>query len=94
MKKIGYSTLFICAGAAMCAYYISKKRIDFQNKLKYFTDEKLFETTKMYNPKSTFIEFFDKKNVEEAYNRYEEYVDLGLNKDDAFKAVVEDDRNT
>lgn len=94
MKKIGYSALFICTAAATCAYYISRKRIDFQNKLNYFTDEKLFEANKIYNPKSTFIEFFDKKNVEEAYNRYEEYVDLGLNKDDAFKAVVEDDRNT
>jgi hypothetical protein len=87
MKKIGYSALFICTGAAMCAYYISRKRIDFQNKLNYFTEEKLFEATKIYNPKSTFIEFFDKKNVEE-------YIDLGLNKDYAFKAVVEDDRNT
>lgn len=42
---------------------------------------------------TAFIEFFDKDSIKEAYSRYEKYLDLGLSKDDAFKCVVEDDRN-
>lgn len=46
-----------------------------------------------YKLSNSFIEFFDKNSIKEAYNRYEKYLDLGLSKDDAFKCVVEDDRN-
>jgi len=94
MKNKTWFSLIITATCIAIGVYVAygqkqKKAIQ----TNFFTDEKLFKATEMYNPKSTFIEFFDKKNIEEAYNRYEKYIDLGLNKDDAFKAVVEDDRN-
>lgn len=97
MKKIGYSALFTCIAAAMCAYYVSRKRIDFQNKLNYFSQDDLVKSINknpVVNPEYKFLEFFEKKNIKEAYSRYEEYLDLGLANEDAFKAVVEDGRNT
>ncbi|GEM_PF-3181403 len=47
-----------------------------------------------FKPNNALIEFFESDKIIEAYSRYEEYLDLGLNKQDAFKAVVEDKRNT
>lgn len=93
-KKTGLNLGVIATCVAVgiyVAYGQKRKKMIGTN---FFTDEKLSEAAKIYNPKSSFIEFFDKKNIQEAYNRYEKYVDLGLNKDDAFKAVVEDNRNT
>ena len=87
--KIGISVAVVAA----CFYFAYEQRRKKMIETNFFTDERLFEATKMYNPQSSFIEFFDQKNIQEAYNRYEKYIDLGLNKDDAFKAVVEDDRN-
>lgn len=52
-----------------------------------------YKTKDNYKVSNSFIEFFDKNSIKEAYNRYEKYLDLGLSKDDAFKCVVEDDRN-
>ena len=88
--KIGISIVALAA----CSYLVySKKR---RVKYNYFNDisENYFkEYLKEYNPQSSFIEFFDKENIKEAFSRYDKYLDLGLNKEDAFKSVVEDKRN-
>ena len=92
-KKTGPSLIIVATCMAIGVYVAYGQKRKNMMETNFFTDAKLFEATKMYNPKSSFIEFFDQKNIQEAYNRYEKYIDLGLNKDDAFKAVVEDDRN-
>jgi hypothetical protein len=88
--KIGIS---IVAAAALSYLVYSQKRKGTYN---YFNDvsENYFkEYPKEYNPQSSFIEFFGKENIKEAFSRYDKYLDLGLNKEDAFKSVVEDKRN-
>jgi hypothetical protein len=88
--KIGISIVV----AVACSYlvYSQKRKVRYN----YFNDvsENYFkEYAKDYNPQSSFIEFFDKENIKEAFSRYDKYLDLGLNKEDAFKSVVEDKRN-
>ena len=88
--KIGISIIVVAA----CSYlvYNQKRRV----KIDYFnnvSEEYFKEYAKEYNPQSSFIEFFDKENIKEAFSRYDQYLDLGLNKEDAFKSVVEDKRN-
>lgn len=85
-KKFFYAASFV-AGVVTSLFFLKKK--DKTNTL--YETNYLYE--KKYDPKVSFIEFFDKSALEEAYSRYEKYIDLGLNKSDAFKAVVEDERN-
>lgn len=88
--KIGHSgflylSAFLAGVATSVLYYAKKNKILFDNVV--------INETKNFDPSGSFIEFFDKDSIKEAYSRYEKYIDLGLNKHDAFKAVVEDDRN-
>jgi hypothetical protein len=87
--KIGISIAVVAA----CFYFAYGQKRKKMIETNFFTDERLFEATKIYNPQSSFIEFFDKENIKEAFSRYDKYLDLGLNKEDAFKSVVEDKRN-
>ena len=98
--KTGISIFVVVAGVGF-ALIQRKKRIDqinfdlatnnfFSKSSKTISDYLTEDNHKLSN---SFIEFFDKNSIKEAYSRYEKYLDLGLSKDDAFKCVVEDDRN-
>lgn len=52
-----------------------------------------FSKEENYKPYNSFIEFFDSKNTEEAYNKYKKYIDLGMNQENAFKSVIENKFN-
>lgn len=95
-KKIGIS-IFVTTVFSFClatTYYYNRKKIQSRiDKLNLVLDDFVSNEKNQYNPQSSFIEFFDKNHLEEAYNRYEKYLDLGLKKEDAFKFIVEDKRN-
>jgi hypothetical protein len=90
--KTGISIVAVAAVGIYIAY--GKKRKIKNNYFNNFSENYFKEYSNKYNPQSSFIEFFDKDSLKEAYGRYDKYLDLGLNKTDAFKAVVEDDRNS
>ena len=88
--KIGISIIVVAA----CSYLVySQKRKARYNYFNDISEDYFKEYPQGYNPQSSFIEFFDKENIKEAFSRYDKYLDLGLNKEDAFKSVVEDKRN-
>lgn len=95
-KKIGIS-IFAVAVFSSClvaTYHYNRKKIQSRiDELNIALDDYVSKKENSYNPQSSFVEFFDKNNLREAYSRYEKYLDLGLKKDDAFKSVVEDKRN-
>ena len=91
--KIGISIFMTAVATAAVMFFLERKRIN--NQIKFDLDtNNYFSKPYDYNPANSFVEFFEKDSLKEAYSRYEKYLDLGLNKDDAFKSVVEDDRNT
>ncbi len=95
-KKIGIS-IFVTAVFSSCLavtyYYNRKKILSRIDQLNLAVDDYVSRKENSYNPQSSFVEFFDKDHLREAYNRYEKYLDLGLKKEDAFKSVVQDKRN-
>ena len=100
--KTGINIIVIAASVA-AGIYIGKnknRKTEYNHIGGFDIDDKFTKApkririTEEYNPSNSFIEFFSKNNLKEAYSRYDKYLDLGLNKDDAFKAVVEDDRNS
>lgn len=95
-KKTGIS-IFVMSVFGSClaaTYYYNRKKIQFRiDQLNIALDDYALKKENSYNPQSSFVEFFDKDRLREAYSRYEKYLDLGLKKDDAFKSVVEDKRN-
>lgn len=71
------------AGIFVATFIVKKKNFNYPDSNKQSN----------FDPSISFIEFFEKDAIKEAHHRYEKYIDLGLNKEDAFKAVVEDNRN-
>lgn len=49
----------------------------------------LFSNLESYKPYNSFIEHFDSKNINEAYDKYRKYLEFGMNEDNAFKSVIE-----
>jgi len=95
-KKTGISifAMAVFGSCLVATYYYNRKKIQFRiDKVNIALDDYVSKKENSYNPQSGFVEFFDKNHLREAYNRYEEYLDLGLKKDDAFKSVIEDKRN-
>jgi hypothetical protein len=94
--KTGISIGVAVIGTALGIYYWQDKKKKDQIRFDEMTNNYFAKASKRisHNPENSFIEFFNKDSIKEAYDRYEKYLDLGLKKDDAFKAVVEDDRNT
>lgn len=93
--KTGISIVAVLAVAAGTWIFFNEKNKK-KNQFNYITNEslnKIFDKDLKIHSEAAFSEFFNKNSIKEAYNRYEKYLDLGLKKDDAFKAVVEDDRN-
>ena len=85
MKKINRNIFIICFSAAIGAYLGLKHNKKQSNAIyKEYIEENL-----QYKPQTRFIEFFDKSELQEAYHLYEGYLDMGLDKESAFKTVIE-----
>jgi hypothetical protein len=83
MKTTGFRYLAATVLVAT-SFYIFWKR----NK-KTVEKFNLFSSTKNYKPYNSFIEHFESKNINEAYDKYKKYLEFGMNKDNAFKSVIE-----
>lgn len=95
--KIGYSIFALSAGLAVGIAFALRQQRKQQVESNLIADKVFNSVISRENPfakEYKFLEFFDKNNIKEAYSRYEKYMDLGLKEQDAFKAVVEDKRNT
>jgi len=91
MKTTGIK-YFSAAALLGISFYIFWKRNKAQLKptpLSHTIGYDFFSKEQNYKPYNSFIEFFDSKNVEEAYAKYKKYIDFGMNEDNAFKSVIE-----
>lgn len=87
------TTAFI--GISLYLFWKRNKQIllPFQSQKKKSINFKFSDIPENYKPHNSFIEFFDSKNIENAYSKYREYLDFGMDKDNAFKSVVENQIN-
>jgi len=83
MKTTGIKYL-AAAALVSVSFYIFWKRN--KNPLPHFD---YFSNLDKYKPYNSFIEHYDSKNVQEAYDKYKKYLEFGMSEDNAFKSVIE-----
>lgn len=80
MKKNG-ETLLLMSIASILIYVVyktNKSRDSFKEEADY------------YQMSNRFIEFFDKETIQEAYNKYAGYVDMGISPQSAFEMTIDE----
>ena len=77
MKKIGENIL-VTAGLLILGYVIYS----------YNKEKKIVATADKIQLSNRFIEFFDSLYIEDAYNKYAEYINMGFTPQSAFEMTI------
>jgi hypothetical protein len=83
MKTTGLKYISAAVLATALFYIFWKRNKNTIEKFSFFSD------LENYKPYNSFIEHFDSKNINEAYDKYRKYLEFGMNEDNAFKSVIE-----
>jgi len=83
MKTTGIKYLAAAALVSIFFYVFWKRNRNPFPQFDYFSN------VQNYKPYNSFIEHYDVKNVQDAYNKYQKYLDFGMSADNAFKSVIE-----
>jgi len=83
MKTIGTKYLTAVVIVSACFYVLWKRNKNPFPQFEYFSN------SHEYKPYNSFIEHYDSKNVQEAYDKYRKYLEFGMSEDNAFKSVIE-----
>lgn len=91
MKTTGIKYISIAAAVGLSFYLFWRRNKNTFNSTLITKPAQydFFSKEENYKPYNSFIEFFDSAKIEEAYDKYKKYIDFGMNRDNAFKSVIE-----